>query len=104
MNRRRRVGLTVLGMALLAGAGGCTRASDGPIEMRRPSLGKLFSFREEEPARIVPSRSLPRPATQPLPTSLAVSRPAPSQPDVTVPSMQIARNPPFRNVDPKKPL
>jgi hypothetical protein len=91
-------------MALLASAGGCMRASDGSIEMRRASRGKLFSFREEEPARIVPSRSLPRQATLPLPTSLDVARPAPSPPEVTVPAIQIAKNPPFRNVDPSKPL
>jgi hypothetical protein len=85
-------------------AAGCTRTSDGSIVMRGSSLGGLlhYSADDEKPARIVPSRTLPRPASQPL-GSLAVARPA-GQPAVGVPSMSIARNPPFRRADPTKPL
>lgn len=73
--------------------------------MRGSSLGGLLHYGadEEEEARIVPSRTLPRQASQSPGTSVAVARPT-RQPTVSVPSMSIARNPPFRHVDPAKPL
>ena len=84
-------------------ATGCTRTSDGSIVMRGPSLGFLhYGPDDEEPARIVPSRTLPQ-ASQPSGTSLAVARPT-LQPTVSVPSMNIVRSPPFRHIDPTKPL
>ena len=86
-------------------AGGCTRTSDGSIVMRRPLFGDLLRYGadDEQQARIVPSRTLPRQASQPSGASLAVARPNP-QPTVSVPSMNIAKKPPFRDVDPTKPL
>jgi hypothetical protein len=86
-------------------AAGCTRTSDGSIVMRGPSLSGLLHYGadDEEPARIVPSRTLPRQTSQPLATSLAVARPA-RQPTVSIPSVNIARTPPFRRADPAKPL
>jgi hypothetical protein len=95
--------MTALSVALSLGAAGCTRTSDGSIIMRKPSFN-LLHFREEEPARIVPSRTLTRPTSAPLPASMAGARHAPGQTVVTVAPMKIARNPPFSSVDPGKPL
>ena len=96
MRTRPAIALATLGVALSL-ASACTRTSDGSVVMRRPLLGNLLGFRkEEEAARIVPSRAL----TQPPPQTVAAARPL----AVIVPSMQIARNPPFKKVDPDKPL
>jgi hypothetical protein len=103
MKRTAALALAALSVAAPLAAA-CTRTSDGSIVMRGPSLSGLLHYGadDEEPARIVPSRTLPRPASQPL-GSLAVARPAP-QPAVSVPAVNIARNPPFRRADPAKPL
>jgi hypothetical protein len=86
-------------------AAGCTRTSDGSVVMRRPLFGGLLRYRadDEQAARIVPSRTLPRQSSQPPAPSFAVAHPDP-QPTVSVPAMNIARKPPIRNVDPAKPL
>jgi hypothetical protein len=96
------IAATALSMAMLVGAGGCTRTSDGSIEMMRPSLTGLFD--DDEPAVIVPSRTLTRPVTQPVPTRLAGTRPRLIPPKVSVPTMKIANNPPLQPADPAKPL
>lgn len=97
--------VTVLGVAMLAATAGCTRTSDGSLEMRRPSLGRLFgSAREEEPAVTVPSRTLPSATSQPLPARLSADRPRSAVPNVSLPSLAIAKNPPFKPSPSGKPL
>jgi hypothetical protein len=102
MKVRPAIIVATLGVALSL-AGGCTRTSDGSVVMRRPLFGKLLGFRkDEQQARIVPSRT-----AQPLPSRAVAAGAAPSavhRPIVEVPSMQLVKNPPFRTVDPDKPL
>ena len=101
MKIRPPIALATLGVALSLAAGGCTRTSDGSIVMRRPALGGLLGFRkDEQAARIVPSRTV-----QPAPPAVAAAAPtAARRPTVAVPSMPLVKNPPFRTVDPDKPL
>ena len=101
MKIRPAIALATLGVALSL-AGGCTRTSDGSVVMRRPILGKLLGFRkdEQEPARIVPSRTA-------IPAPPAVAAAAPSatrRPTLAVPSIGLVKKAPFRTVDPDKPL
>jgi hypothetical protein len=104
MKRTAALALAALGM-LAPLAAGCTRTSDGSIVMRRPSLGGLLHFREDEDqARIVPSRTLPRQSPRPLNMTPAIAPANPVQPTISVPSMSIAKDPPFRNIDPAKPM
>jgi hypothetical protein len=86
-------------------AAGCTRTSDGSIVMDKPLFGGLLRYGadEEQQARIVPSRTLPRQPAQPRGPNLAVARPDP-QPTLRVPAVNIVRKPPFRTVDPTRPL
>ena len=98
------IAATALGMVVLVAAGGCTRTSDGSIEMATPSFSGLFDFGDEKPAVIVPSRTLTRPVTQPVPTRLAASRPRQKAPEVSIPTMSIAKNPPFKPTDPARQL
>jgi hypothetical protein len=72
--------------------------------MKRPSFGDMFSFRDEEPAVVVPSRTLARRTSQPLPASLPVERARPRVPSVAMPPMRLVKNPPFKQPNPAKPL
>lgn len=101
MKNRPAIALATLGVALSLAGGGCARTSDGSIVMRRPALGGLLGFRkDEEVARIVPARTAPTPR----PGATADAPSAARRPVVAVPSMQLVKNPPFRTVDPGKPL
>jgi hypothetical protein len=72
--------------------------------MKRPSLGKMFSFRDEEPAVIVPSKTLTRRTSQPLPAKLPVERARSRAPKIAMPPMKLVKNPPFKQVGPARPL
>ena len=105
MNRVAGISVTALGVAALIGTAGCTKTSDGSIVMRKPSFGRILGFgSDEQPARIVPSETLaPEPASPP-PASTAPRRIARSQSSVTIPSMSLTENPPFKQPDPDKPI
>ena len=104
MNRTTAFALAALTVTAPLAAG-CNRTSDGSIVMERPTFGGLLHYGadEEQQARVVPSRTLPRQPARPAGPSLAVARPGP-QPTLRVPTMNIVRKPPFRNIDPSKPL
>lgn len=96
-----------LGVAVLAAAtSGCTRTSDGSYVMRRPAmLNRIIPPREHRvavasldagPAVYEVQQSAPPPSVSPR-----VGRKLPT---VSMPSMSIARNPPFKLADPDKPL
>ena len=104
------ISVTALGVAALIGTSGCTKTSDGSIVMRKPSFGRILGFGgmgfggDEQPARIVPSQTLdPEPAS-PMPASTAPRRAAQRQSSVTIPSMSLTENPPFKQSDPDKPI
>ena len=91
--------VTALGMAVLAAAAGCTRTSDGSLEMKRPTLsfGNLLgSGSDDDAAVVVPSRTLPPITSQPVPARLSANRAKPAVPKVSVPALTIAKNPPFK--------
>jgi hypothetical protein len=91
--------VTALGLAVLAATAGCTRTSDGSLEMKRPSLsfGRLLSFgKDDDAAVVVPSKTLPPITSQPVPARLSANRAKPAAPKVSVPALKIAKNPPFK--------
>ena len=97
------ISAAALGMTALVAVAGCTRTSDGSIVMAQPSFGgSILSFGGNEEVRVVPSQTIRPPAVQPKPTS--VRRAEPRVPKVTIPSMSIAKNPPFKGIQPDKPL
>jgi len=90
---------------LVAATSGCTRTSDGSYVMRRPAmLNRILPPREHRVAvasldagpAVYEVRQAARPATPP-----AAGR---KLPRVAMPSMSIAKNPPFKRADPDKPL
>jgi hypothetical protein len=97
--------MTAVGIAVLIGAAGCTRTSDGSYVLRRPAMfSRLMHSRDREPAlqnqvQVNEPRTYPPAYARP-----AVSRTAPRQAKVTAPSLSIIRNAPFRRPDPSKPL
>ena len=65
VNRLSHLSMTALGMAVLIGAAGCTRTSDGSYVMRKPvALTRLLG----------PAGAIPLPPTPPRSTSRAISR------------------------------
>jgi hypothetical protein len=97
--------MTAVGMAVLIGAAGCTRTSDGSFELHRPAVfSRLMSFRASNPAaqyEVQPNEPRTFPPAYARP---AVSRPAPRLAKVTGPSLSIVRNAPFKRTNPGKPL
>ena len=97
--------MTAVGIAVLIGAGGCMRTSDGSYVLRRPTMfSRLMHSRDREPtqqyqAQVNEPRAYPPGNARP-----AASRSAPRQAKVMGPSMSIIKNPPFRRVDASKPL
>ena len=94
--------ITAVGMAVLIGAAGCTRTSDGSFELRRPAA--FMNFRASDPAaqyEVQPNEPRAYPPAYARP---AVSRPAPRLARVTAPSLSIVRNAPFKRANPGKPL
>ena len=97
--------MTAVGIAVLIGAAGCTRTSDGSYVLRRPAMfSRLMHSRDREPTQQYEAQvNEPRPYP-PAYARPAASRSAPRQAQVTAPSMSIIKNPPFRRVDVSKPL
>jgi len=97
------IAMAALGMALLVGASACTRTSDGSIVMRKPTfLG--FGGNDPAPRSQLDVGPPVYAEVAPVPARPAYRRPAPQQAKVTIPSMSIARNPPFKRANPDKPL
>jgi hypothetical protein len=75
----RRVVFAVLVAALALPAGGCTRTSDGSIELTRPTLPRLslprlgFGSRRHQPA------AFPAPPAPPVEAEVAAASPQPDQ-------------------------
>jgi hypothetical protein len=105
MVRASSFSVTAVGMAMLIGAAGCMRTSDGSYVLRRPAMfSRLLNFRDREPApqyqvQVNEPRTYPPAYARP-----AGSRTAPRQVKVTAPTLSIIKNPPFRRADPSKPL
>jgi hypothetical protein len=97
--------MTAVGIAVLIGAAGCMRTSDGSYVLRRPTMfSRLMNFRDREPtpqyqAQVNEPRPYPPAYARP-----AGSRSAPRRAKVMAPSMSIIKNPPFRRADTSKPL
>jgi hypothetical protein len=98
--------MTAVGIAVLIGAAGCTRTSDGSVVLRRPTVfSRLMKFRDPDPVpqyqvQVNEPRSYP-PAY--APPAAARARPQ-RQAKVTAPSLSIVKNAPFKRIDPSKPL
>jgi hypothetical protein len=104
MTRVAEIPVATLALAVLVGAAGCTRTSDGSIELKTPSFGRLLSFDDqEEQARIVPSRTLAQPAVEPVPAGKP-ARSGPRRATIAVPTMSIGEDAPFRRADPARPM
>ena len=91
--------MTTVGMAVLIGATGCTRTSDGSFV---PTMFSRFADPEPVPqyqAQVNEPRSYPPASARPV-----VSQAAPRLARVTGPSMSIVKNPPFKRADPSQPL
>lgn len=95
-----------LGIAILASVtGGCTRTSDGSYVMRKPvMLSRVFRPRDH---RVAIASLNAGPAVY----SVQQSAPPPVSPNarrrvprVSMPSMSLVKNPPFKRADPDKPL
>ena len=111
MKRIVGVSLTALSVAVLVGAAGCTRTSDGSFVMRRPSFSRLLSSDSDEQARIVHSKTLsqqqaaaPAQAVSPPRTTRPMRRTTQNQAKLTIPAMSITKSVPFKRSDPAKPL
>ena len=92
--------MTAVGIAVLIGAAGCTRTSDGSYVLRRPAM---FS-RDRDPALQYQVQANEPRSYPPAHVRPAVSRSAPRQAKVTAPSLGIIRNVPFKRPDPSKPI
>ena len=93
--------MTALGMAVLIGAAGCMRTSDGSYVMRKPvalsrflGLGKTnapaYTAQPNEPRYFPPQRSAASPPVRHV--------------KFTAPSLSLAPNPPFKRSKSAKPL
>jgi hypothetical protein len=104
MKRIAGIAMASLGVAALIGTAGCTKTSDGSIVLKEPSFSHILGFGDdEEAARIVPSQTLDLEPVPP-PARAAPRRVAQSQSNVTIPSMSLADNPPFKLSEPDKPI
>jgi len=103
--------MSAFGVAVLIGAAGCTRTSDGSYVMRKPAMfSRLAMFGDREAEVTARSSTIaPPPAanTQVVPAANTQVAPAATprrQAKITGPSLSLIKNPPFKRSDPSKPI
>ena len=105
--------MSAFGVAVLIGAAGCTRTSDGSYVMRKPAMfSRLAMFgdqRKREVNKRRPSTIAPPPAanTQVVPaanTQVAPAAKPQRQAKITGPSLSLIKSPPFKQIGPAKPI
>lgn len=105
MTRSSSLSVTALSVAVLIGAAGCTRTSDGSLVMRNPvAFSRLMNFgRRDRGADYAGQANEPRvfPAAASRP---GITRPAARQVRLTGLSMSIVSNPPFKRPASARPL
>ncbi len=99
------ISMSAFGVAVLIGATGCTRTSDGSFvhaQARHVQPPDEFRRRQDQMAARSPA-IVRRP-----PFTLRRLRPSAAKPQrqakVTAPSLSLIKNPPFKRPDPTKPL
>lgn len=102
MKKAAGVSVAALSMMSLLFVEGCTRASDGSFELRKSTmLGRALNSGDD-------AAEAPQPVDAPVYTEAgpppSYRRTQPRLPRVSVPTMSISQNPPFRRADPDKPL
>jgi hypothetical protein len=97
--------MTAVGIAVLVGAAGCTRTSDGSFVLHRPAMfSRLMHSRDREVAAQYQAQPNEPRSYPPAYARPAASRSALRQAQVTAPSLGIIRNVPFKRPDPSKPI
>jgi hypothetical protein len=100
------ISMTAFGVAVLIGAAGCTRTSDGSYVMRKPAMFSRLAMFGDKEAEVAPRSpaiaSPPYANTQAAPTAPR-ARPQ-RQAKITGPSLSLIKNPPFKRTDPSKPI
>jgi hypothetical protein len=97
------ISMTAFGVAVLIGAAGCTRTSDGSFVMRKPAMfSRLAMFGDREPDVTTRSPTMAPPPYAGTQTAATV-RPQ-RKARITAPSLSLIKNPPFKRADPSKPM
>jgi len=98
--------MTAFGVAVLIGAAGCTRTSDGSYIMRKPAMfSRLAMFGDKEAEVTQRSAAIAPPPAANTQVAPAATRTRPQrQAKITAPSLSLIRNPPFKRADPSKPM
>ena len=94
--------MTALGMAVLIGAAGCTRTSDGSYVMRKPvALTRFLGLGKSNPAPVHTAQ-----VNEPryFPPQRTAAPPPARRVNFTAPSLSIAKNPPFKRPKSGKPI
>ena len=100
------ISMSAFGVAVLIGATGCTRTSDGSFVMRKPAMfSRLMNFGNDEAEMAARSPAIVAPPPVYAPPAPTVRHAKPQrQAKVTAPSLSLIKNPPFKRTDPTKPL
>ena len=100
------ISMSALGVAMLIGAGGCTRTSDGSYVMRKPAMFSRLAMFGDREAEVAPRAAVVAPP--PYASTQASQTPVRARPQrqakVTAPSLSLIKNPPFKRPDPSKPI
>jgi hypothetical protein len=105
MVKPSRLSMMAVGIAVLIGAAGCTRTSDGSYVLRRPALfSRPTHSPDRDPALQYQVQANEPRSYPPAHVRPAVARSAPRQAKVTAPSLGLIRNVPFKRPDPSKPI